>query len=160
MLRERHDASHETGGWGDFHLTLGTWFISQDTRLITRLGRGVHLPVLRRSEKCRRAHRVGAEPPRDPVHSVLRSALEAADALSERQVGEVEVSGERYPVFRFQGIPAPHKEVTGMIAAMACYAGQSVGDVRREQPAAEIIAELVEGAEILLRQSGARTVGT
>src|SRR5882672_11686715 len=72
MLRERHDASHGTGGWGDFHLTLDTWFISQNTRLITHLGRGVGWPVLRRSEKCRRPHHVGAEPARDPVHGLLR----------------------------------------------------------------------------------------
>jgi hypothetical protein len=34
---------------------------------------------------------------------------------------------------------------------MALYAGQSVGAVRTTQPAAAIVAELVEGAEVLLR---------
>ena len=36
---------------------------------------------------------------------------------------------------------------------MACYAGQSVGEVRGVQPAAEIVAELVEQAEKLMQRS-------
>jgi hypothetical protein len=36
---------------------------------------------------------------------------------------------------------------------MALYAGESVGDVNSVQPAAVIIAELVAGAEQLLREA-------
>jgi nitronate monooxygenase len=85
------------------------------------------------------------------THGVLRSAIEAADAFAEDVVGEVEVSGERRPIRRFQGAP-PFKAVTGKVDAMACYAGQSVGSVKRVQPAAEMVAELFEGADALLRR--------
>ena len=41
--------------------------------------------------------------------------------------------------------------IAGAIEAMALYAGQSVGAVQHIQPAAAIVAELVGGAERLLR---------
>ena len=41
---------------------------------------------------------------------------------------------------------------TGNLAAMALYAGQSVGAVTRVQPAAEIVREVAEEAERLLRK--------
>ena len=82
-------------------------------------------------------------------HRVLRSALEAAEALPDRPLGEIDISGERYPIARFQGTIVS-KQVEGRIDAMACYAGQSVGGVRRVQPAGEIVAELAGGAEALL----------
>jgi nitronate monooxygenase len=84
------------------------------------------------------------------THGILRSAIENADAFQGEAVGEVEVFGERRPVRRFQGLP-PSRAVSGRIEAMACYAGQSVGSVKRVQPAAEIVAELFEGADSLLR---------
>lgn len=87
------------------------------------------------------------------THGILRSAIENADAFQGEAVGEVEVRGERRPVRRFQGLP-PSKAVSGTIDAMACYAGQSVGSVRRVQPAAEIVAELFDGADPLLRRWG------
>ena len=37
---------------------------------------------------------------------------------------------------------------------MALYAGEAVGDVTSVQPAAAIVAELVAGAERLLREAG------
>jgi NAD(P)H-dependent flavin oxidoreductase YrpB (nitropropane dioxygenase family) len=42
--------------------------------------------------------------------------------------------------------------VTGEVEAMALYAGQSVGLVTRIQPASEIVRELAEEAERVLRQ--------
>jgi hypothetical protein len=42
--------------------------------------------------------------------------------------------------------------MTGMITAMACYAGQSVGAIHTVQPAGEIVAELVSGTENLLER--------
>jgi hypothetical protein len=45
--------------------------------------------------------------------------------------------------------------MSGTIEAMACYAGQSVGSVKRVQPAAEIVAELMS-----LIDSPARPVST
>jgi len=43
-------------------------------------------------------------------------------------------------------VPCPNRTTTGTIAAMALYAGQSVGAVTKaQQPAAEIVAELTAG---------------
>ena len=98
-----------------------------------------------------RTTRFEAEGPMCPsLHSVLGPALETAEALPNRPVAEIEVSGERYPIFPLQGAPLPSREVEGRIDAMCCYAGQSVGSVRRVQPAGEIVAELAGGAETLL----------
>jgi nitronate monooxygenase len=76
------------------------------------------------------------------THGVLRSAIDAAQALDRDVVAEVEIGGERRQIRRFQGVP-PYKAMSGAIEAMACYAGQSVGAVKRVQPAAEIVAELM-----------------
>jgi hypothetical protein len=84
----------------------------------------------------------------------LRQAIEAADAFEGEYVAEIELNGEREQIARFRGIP-PFKGFHGHIDAMACYAGQSVGDVRRVQPAAEIVNELIRDAERLLQPSSA-----
>jgi NAD(P)H-dependent flavin oxidoreductase YrpB (nitropropane dioxygenase family) len=80
------------------------------------------------------------------THGVLRQAIDAAESFHGEYVAEIELGGERHQVARFRGVP-PYKGFHGRIDAMACYAGQSVGDVNRVQPAAEIVAELVEAAE-------------
>jgi NAD(P)H-dependent flavin oxidoreductase YrpB (nitropropane dioxygenase family) len=92
------------------------------------------------------------------THGVLRQAIEAADRFNGEFVAEIELDGEREQIVRFRGIP-PFKGFHGYIEAMACYAGQSVGDVKRVQPAAEIVAELVDEAEKIWEASrGHRTV--
>jgi NAD(P)H-dependent flavin oxidoreductase YrpB (nitropropane dioxygenase family) len=85
-------------------------------------------------------------------HRVLRSAIEAAEALTEDVIGEVRAAGQAIPVPRFSVLP-PGADTSGHIEAMALYAGESVGDVNSVQPAAVIIAELVAGAEQLLREA-------
>ena len=87
------------------------------------------------------------------THGVLRTAIAKAEAFQGDAVGEVDVSGERRNIRRFQGLP-PSRAVSGTIDAMACYAGQSVGSVKRVQPAAEIVAELFEGVDAMLRRPG------
>jgi hypothetical protein len=82
---------------------------------------------------------------------VLRSAVEAADAFEEQVVGEIQMGGQTITLDRYS-IACPNKQTTGQIEAMALYAGQSVDDVERLQPAAEIAREIVEGAETLLRR--------
>ena len=57
--------------------------------------------------------------------------------------------GHTMPIPRF-AVMVPTAETRGRIEAMALYAGQSVGAVTRVQPAADIVAELVEGAALLL----------
>lgn len=98
--------------------------------------------IAARAEDSVRTDRFHVDCPLCPsTHGVLRTAIAAADADEGEFVGEMDVRGERRPIRRFQGTP-PSKAVSGRVAAMALYAGQSVGEVRRVQPAAEIVAEL------------------
>jgi nitronate monooxygenase len=77
-------------------------------------------------------------------HRVLRSALEAAQALQDDVAGEMYLGSRRVPVPRF-GADNPAADTTGHIEAMALYAGQGVGSVRRLEPAAAIVADLAAG---------------
>jgi NAD(P)H-dependent flavin oxidoreductase YrpB (nitropropane dioxygenase family) len=90
----------------------------------------------------------------DARHRVLRSAIEEARAGRGDVVGEVDLGYTRMPVERFSAMP-PTRGTTGDVRAMALYAGQSVGAVKRVQPAREIVDELIGGAEALLRSAAA-----
>ena len=46
----------------------------------------------------------------------------------------------------------PTEATTGHIEAMPLYAGQGVGLVTKVEPAADIVHDLVDGAEALLRR--------
>ena len=70
----------------------------------------------------------------DAPHRVLRSAVAAGEARGDAQSWS--------PLW-------PSATWTEPVASSALYAGQSVGAVRARQPAAEIVAELVEEAERL-----------
>jgi len=85
-------------------------------------------------------------------HRVLRSAIAAAEALTEDIVGELVSERQVTPIQRFSVIP-PTSTTTGHIEAMALYAGESVANVTSVQPASVIVSELVEGAERLLRDA-------
>ena len=74
-------------------------------------------------------------------HRVLRSSIEAAEALEDEDVGVVRLGGAELPAVRFGALP-PTRESTGHIEAMPFYAGQSAGAVTGVQPAAEIVADL------------------
>jgi nitronate monooxygenase len=84
-------------------------------------------------------------------HRVLRSAIAAAEALTEDVIGAAHLADQVIPVQRFSAL-APMLATTGHVDAMALYAGESVSNVTSVQPAAAIIAELVAGAERLLRE--------
>lgn len=84
-------------------------------------------------------------------HRVLRSALAAASAFAGDVVGEMHVLGERRQLRRFSA-DNPSDNATGRVDAMALYAGESVGAVRRVQPAGDIVAELAAEASELLRR--------
>jgi NAD(P)H-dependent flavin oxidoreductase YrpB (nitropropane dioxygenase family) len=79
-------------------------------------------------------------------HRVLRSAVAAVQAATDAIVGETEYGGATIPIPRFSPF-LPTVNTSGNIAAMALYAGESVTHVRKVEPAAAIIAELVAGAE-------------
>lgn len=64
--------------------------------------------IAARAEDVVRTARFGGECPMCPsLHSVLGSALETAEALPNRPLAEVEVPGERYPIFPLQGRRCP-----------------------------------------------------
>jgi nitronate monooxygenase len=90
----------------------------------------------------------------DAPHRVLRSSIAAAEAHLEDIVGEMtSLDGRKLPVVRW-GSHTPSRATTGAIEAMSLWAGESVGAVRRVQPAAEIVRELAEEAERLLARRG------
>ena len=85
-------------------------------------------------------------------HRVLLSAIEAAEALRDDSIGTVtNIGGTHAAVARFAATVAD-KSVTGRVDAMALYAGQSVGAVKRLMPAREILHELADEAEEFLRR--------
>lgn len=85
-------------------------------------------------------------------HRVLRSCIEAAEAFDGDVVGErVNLDGTRVSVPRFAA-SVPDKTATGAVGAMALWAGESVSGVTRVLPAREIVRELAEEAERLLRR--------
>jgi hypothetical protein len=61
------------------------------------------------------------------------------------------LGGQVIPAQRFSVI-LPTTDTTGHVEAMALYAGESVGNVRSVEPAAEIVSELVSGAEKALKR--------
>lgn len=83
-------------------------------------------------------------------HRVLRSALEAAEAFHGDVVGVLHAGPRSEPLPRLSA-RTPNRAVTGTVAAMALYAGQGVGQVTQVAPAAQVVAELAQGAEQLLR---------
>lgn len=91
-------------------------------------------------------------------HRCLRSCVEAAEAFNAEVIGETpDLDGVQQKVRRFDSL-AVTSATTGRIEAMSLWAGESVGAVRRIQPAAEILRELVEEAESLL-QARSATLG-
>jgi len=133
-------------------LASGAAGVRMGTRFIAAAESNAHPDYVRaiisaQAEDSIRTNRFEVECPLCPsTHGVLRSALDAAEAFDGSFVAEL--NGE--PIAKFRGI-VPFKGFTGNIGAMACYAGQSVGEVRGVQPAAEIVAELAEQAERLLK---------
>jgi nitronate monooxygenase len=85
-----------------------------------------------------------------PRARVLRSAIVAVDALDQETVGTMATADGEEPLPPRFGLP-PHKDVSGQIHAMALYAGSGVEHVTAVHPAADIVRELAEGAEALLR---------
>ena len=86
----------------------------------------------------------------DAPHRVLRSAVAAVEAFEGDTVGERETGSTRRPIPKGSAA-APTKQTTGAIAAMALYAGESVGSITQVQSAGDVVRELADGAEQLLR---------
>ncbi len=92
----------------------------------------------------------------DAPHRVLRSAIDAVQALDAPTVGVMELAGARVDVPRTAGV-APVAGATGRIDAMALFAGQGVGSVTELRPAATIVRELAIGAQKLLQPCAPRS---
>ena len=73
-------------------------------------------------------------------------------------VGQVAIGGQRVPLYRFDCLP-PNASTTGSIESMALLAGQSAGLVRRIEPAAAVVRELVEAAERIIAERLAGMTG-
>ena len=90
----------------------------------------------------------------DAPGRTLRSAVEAATAFPSDVVGEVpSLDGTQVPLHRFEPEGAS-TGATGAIEAMPLWAGESIGGVKNVKPAADIVAELADEAERLLRLWG------
>jgi nitronate monooxygenase len=89
----------------------------------------------------------------DAPHRVLRSCIQAAEAAPDGIVAQMSFGTTQIPVPKF-AVPAPTRDTTGAIEAMALYAGESAGAVTRVMPAADVVRELAEDAERLLRIPG------
>jgi nitronate monooxygenase len=83
-------------------------------------------------------------------HRVLRSAVQAAEALDDDQAGLVTGAGEPVPIPRFAVVP-PTRDTSGHVDAMALYAGQSVGAVTGIAAAADVVRAIAADAERLLQ---------
>jgi nitronate monooxygenase len=70
--------------------------------------------------------------------------------MDEPEVGQTIIAGQAMPVLRFMGFP-PNLDATGDIDSMSLLAGQCVGEISEIKSAADIVHELVEGAEKLLQ---------
>lgn len=90
---------------------------------------------------------------RDAPHRCLRASVEAARACTDEFVAEVvdEDTGETFRIPRLASF-SPRAAVRGNIAAMPHWAGESVGSVKRVQPAAEIVRELTGECERWMRR--------
>jgi NAD(P)H-dependent flavin oxidoreductase YrpB (nitropropane dioxygenase family) len=88
-------------------------------------------------------------------HRVLRSSVEAAQKFRGEVVGERVYPWDpnvRIPAARFASL-VPMKSCTGEIDAMPHWAGESVSGVTRIQSAGDIVRELADEAEQLLRRA-------
>jgi NAD(P)H-dependent flavin oxidoreductase YrpB (nitropropane dioxygenase family) len=93
----------------------------------------------------------------DAPHRCLKSCVEAASALTDDIVGERRLAdGTRIPIHRFDVVTVD-AQTSGNIDAMSLWAGESVGAVKRVQPAAEIVHELATEAEGLMDHLAAST---
>ena len=84
------------------------------------------------------------------VEEWLQEEARGSEQRSDEPViGETLLGGQRIPLLRFMGFP-PSTDATGDIESMGLLAGQSAGLVREIKPAADVVRELVEGAQRII----------
>ena len=77
----------------------------------------------------------------DAPHRALTSSIRAVRETEGDVIATMGIGDEAWDVPRFSSVP-PTKQARGNIAAMAQYAGTSVGSITKRQPAEEIVNEL------------------
>jgi nitronate monooxygenase len=82
----------------------------------------------------------------DAPHRVLQSAIAAVQDLEDEVIGHTSMFGQSYPVTRMSSL-SPTRETSGALAAMCLYAGESVSNITSVKAAADIVTELMGGAE-------------
>ena len=82
-------------------------------------------------------------------HRVLRSAVQAAEALDNDLAGQASGAGQPVPIPRFAVVP-PSRATRGHIDAMALYAGESAGAVTAISAAGDVVREIAADAEQLM----------
>ena len=87
----------------------------------------------------------------DAPQRVLRSSIEAAENSREEIVGTIKFGDSKVDVPKFSFF-APTVDTEGDISAMAQYCGQGVGMINDVRPAADVVSDLMDGAEQLLEQ--------
>jgi enoyl-[acyl-carrier protein] reductase II len=65
-------------------------------------------------------------------------------------IGQARFFGQEFPMKRFCGFP-PTPEFTGDLEEMSLLAGESVGQTKRLMKVADIIDEMMSGAEAVIR---------
>ncbi|MGR8946603.1 MAG: NAD(P)H-dependent flavin oxidoreductase [Gammaproteobacteria bacterium] len=85
----------------------------------------------------------------DAPQRVLRSSIEAAEQSRDEIVAKIKFGDAEVDVPKFSFF-APTVDTQGDVSAMAQYCGQGVGLVNEILPAADIVDDLMSGAEQLL----------
>jgi NAD(P)H-dependent flavin oxidoreductase YrpB (nitropropane dioxygenase family) len=88
----------------------------------------------------------------DAPHRVLRTALEQAAAGEGDVVGQAAYGDRRWDVMRWSSQP-PTDFITGVVGAMAMYAGSGTGDIADVPSAARIVENMMAEALPLLSSS-------
>lgn len=149
------------GGIGDSRglasaLAAGAAGVRMGTRFLAAAESGVHHVYRQALIEAKATDTVltdefGADWPDERSSSrVLRASLDAARSFQGEVVGKLEIGPMTMPVPRFSVAP-PLAGSSGEVEAMAMYAGESVRFIRGVEPAGEIVREIAEGAQELLR---------
>ena len=93
----------------------------------------------------------------DAPHRVLRTPfVERGDATGSTPVGMLHLGPDPIPILPGAAVP-PSRATSGDIASMALYAGQGAGLVNQVEPVAEIMRNLVAGAERIIARMALQT---
>lgn len=85
----------------------------------------------------------------DAPQRVLKASIERAEQTRDEIVAQINFGGTTVDVPKYSFF-APTVDTTGDVSAMAQYCGQGVGMVNDVKPAADIVNELMTGAEQLM----------